>query len=186
MKLKLRGGASPADRSAALQSLPCPSQASGRGRNAAARKAPFAPGSCLPPCPREQSPLPLLLAKAAPGRFGPCRPGPRTRNSREQGEVELQPGRPWGTGLGMRPAGEGPSAQAELNGLQLAEVRAGTGEPAKACDSTEETITQRKKKSFIDPSKGLMPGNKWSPCPPPLGDRQNTTVQGKAWPLQSG
>lgn len=42
----------------------------------------------------------------------------------------------------------------------------------------------KKQKSFIDPSKGLMPGNKWSPYPPPMGDRQNSAGQSMAPPVR--
>ena len=64
---------------------------------------------------------------------------------------------------------------AEKGSPSLQAVLAERGQPAKARDSTEETITQRKKpQNFIIPSKGLMPGNEWSPCPPPLGDKQNS------------
>lgn len=32
----------------------------------------------------------------------------------------------------------------------------------------------KQNQNFIVPSEGLMPGNEWSPCPLPLGDKQNS------------
>ena len=97
-------------------------------------------------------------------------PSPR---SSQQGEVGSGGGAghslagpitPGGAGQELEPCWEG---QPQLAG--------DIGRTGSAGDFTEETITQTKQnQNFIVPSKGLMPGNEWSPCPLPLGDKQNS------------
>lgn len=102
---------------------------------------------------------------------GSCSAPPPGAASREKwGWGGAQPGgshHPWGCRTETRrpePCWEG---QPQLAG--------DIGRIESAGDFTEETITQTKQnQNFIVPSEGLMPGNEWSPCPLPLGDKQNS------------
>lgn len=153
-KLKLRGGASPAEINLGI-SLPGPSEkqilcfrgpgvggwcrvrVGSEGKRNAADRTGQQPGSCSAPPPGAAS-----REMAGAGRGG------------------------WGdrNGRGQRLAGKGsPSLQGILveQGQQGILLR-------KPPHKTKQN------QNFIVPLEGLMPGNEWSSCPLPLGDKQSS------------
>ena len=109
-----------------------------------------------------------MLLTTWDGSLGPAQPLPQEQPAGRSGVGGgAQPGgshHPWGCRTGTR----------ALLGRAAPACR-GYWQKESAGDFTEETITQTKQnQNFIVPSKGLMPGNEWSPCPLPLGDKQNS------------